>query len=332
MLHPLDLSILVFFFAILFPETSVSLGLVCNKAIADGITWDLSVLGGPKSVMHTIDELVSLKNITYTIDICQGLILKERKTGEKLCPFGSRVCAMERIVNDNTSILERGWPIAGELKEHSGGHIDEKWERLKTSSSTSNMEIEGVKLEMNGGFKFRDNGEKRPQKAVVEFICDHNRIGTENLVNPEDEYILPSPQSTKMVESYNKTAKTNENKIDPNLSSLTFVEYNQDREDLDVLYLSWRTKFACEDAKEQKSTKEHHWSFFSWFFLVIFLSLAAYVIFAIWLNFNRDGARGWDLLPHSDTIQDIPYLFKDWMRRVLNTIQGNGSRRGYAAV
>ncbi|POS82609.1 hypothetical protein EPUL_004385, partial [Erysiphe pulchra] len=305
MLHPLDLSILVFFFAILFPEISLSLGLVCDKAIADGITWDLSLLGGPKSVMHTIDELVSLKNTTYTIDICQGLVLKERKTGEKLCPFGSRVCAMERIVHDNTSILERGWPIAGELKEHSGGHIDEKWERLKTSSSATNTEVEGVRLEMNGGFMFRDNGKKRPQKAVVEFICDHNRIGTENLINPEDEYIIPSPQNT----------------------ILTFVEYNQDREDLDVLYLSWRTKFACEDAKEQKRIKEHHWSFLSWFFLIVFLSMVAYFVFAIWLNFNRDGARGWDLLPHSDTIQDIPYLFKDWIRRVLNTIQGSGSRR-----
>ena len=40
------------------------------------------------------------------------------------------------------------------------------------------------------------------------------------------------------------------------------------------------------------------------------------------LNYNRYGARGWDLLPHGDTIRDVPYLFKDWMRRVLNTIQG----------
>jgi hypothetical protein len=63
-----------------------------------------------------------------------------------------------------------------------------------------------------------------------------------------------------------------------------------------------------------------------------FLSTAAYLIFGSWLNYNRYGARGWDLLPHGDTIRDVPYLVKDAMRRVVNTVQGGGSRGGYAAV
>ncbi len=63
-----------------------------------------------------------------------------------------------------------------------------------------------------------------------------------------------------------------------------------------------------------------------------FLGTAAYLIFGSWLNYNRYGARGWDLLPHGDTIRDIPYLLKDWVRRVLNTVQGAGSRGGYSAV
>jgi hypothetical protein len=63
-----------------------------------------------------------------------------------------------------------------------------------------------------------------------------------------------------------------------------------------------------------------------------FMSTAAYLIFGSWLNYNRYGARGWDLLPHGDTIRDIPYLLKDWFRGVLNTVQGGGSRGGYAAV
>lgn len=63
-----------------------------------------------------------------------------------------------------------------------------------------------------------------------------------------------------------------------------------------------------------------------------FLVTAAYLIFGSWLNYNRYGARGWDLLPHGDTIRDVPYLLKDWTRRVLNTIQGGGSRGGYSAV
>lgn len=64
----------------------------------------------------------------------------------------------------------------------------------------------------------------------------------------------------------------------------------------------------------------------------LFLAIAAYLIFGSWLNYNRYGARGWDLLPHGDTIRDIPYLLKDWARRVVGTIQGPGSRGGYSAV
>lgn len=64
----------------------------------------------------------------------------------------------------------------------------------------------------------------------------------------------------------------------------------------------------------------------------VFLSVAAYLIFGSWLNYNRYGARGWDLLPHGDNLRDIPYIFQDWFRRVVNTLQGSGSRGGYSAV
>jgi hypothetical protein len=64
----------------------------------------------------------------------------------------------------------------------------------------------------------------------------------------------------------------------------------------------------------------------------VFLAIAAYLIFGSWLNYNRHGVTGWDLLPHADTIRDIPYLLRDWTRRVLKTVQGSGSRGGYSAV
>ena len=64
----------------------------------------------------------------------------------------------------------------------------------------------------------------------------------------------------------------------------------------------------------------------------LFMGVAAYLIFGSWLNYNKYSARGWDLLPHSETIRDVPYLFRDWMRRVVNTIQGGGSRGGYSVL
>jgi len=64
----------------------------------------------------------------------------------------------------------------------------------------------------------------------------------------------------------------------------------------------------------------------------VFMGTAAYLIFGSWLNYNRYGARGWDLLPHGDTIRDIPYLLQDWVRGVVRLLQGSGSRGGYSAV
>jgi hypothetical protein len=64
----------------------------------------------------------------------------------------------------------------------------------------------------------------------------------------------------------------------------------------------------------------------------VFLATASYLIFGSWLNYNRYGARGLDLLPHGDTLRDIPYLLRDLVRRVLNTLQSTGGRGGYSAV
>jgi hypothetical protein len=64
----------------------------------------------------------------------------------------------------------------------------------------------------------------------------------------------------------------------------------------------------------------------------LFLAIATYLIFGSWLNYNRYGARGWDLVPHGDALRDIPYIAKDFARKVAGTVQGGGSRGGYAAV
>lgn len=62
------------------------------------------------------------------------------------------------------------------------------------------------------------------------------------------------------------------------------------------------------------------------------MSTAAYLIMGSWVNYNRYGSRGWEALPHSDTIRDLPYLMKDWGRSVFSTVQDTGTRGGYSAV
>ncbi|CAG8236042.1 unnamed protein product [Penicillium nalgiovense] len=105
-------------------------------------------------------------------------------------------------------------------------------------------------------------------------------------------------------------------------------------DDTYILQLDWRTKYACDEYEKEKgdTPSSKSWGFFTWLIIIAFLFIAAYLIFGSWLNYNRYGARGWDLLPHGDTIRDIPYIFQDWLRRVVNTLQGAGSRGGYSAV
>lgn len=136
--------------------------------------------------------------------------------------------------------------------------MDAKWTRLKTSKSAGDVEKEGLRVEMHGGFKTLDN-KKRPQMAIVEFLCDHNRTGLENLPNPEDQY---DEVKDKREEGKNETTP-----------SIEFFKYGPDADDtMDILRLNWRTEYACEDSKgKQEAEAGDHWGFFTWFIIVYVL-------------------------------------------------------------
>lgn len=270
-------------------------------------------------MLHSIENTASWTNVTYTIDLCTALKRKNEVSDDQKCPGGTRLCSIERVISkdDQTDVFSNAFPIAGELIDRGGSYLDPRWTRLKTSKLDTDSGKEGVRLEMKGGFKIVD-GNKKKQKALVEFVCAKDLEGDENLWDPEDKYV---DGNTKREEKAGGEP------------SLQFVEYDTSGKDEDILELLWKTKHACESTKkEEDEAKKNHWGFFTWFIIIAFLSTATYLIFGSWLNYNRYGARGWDLLPHGDTIRDVPYLFKDWMRRVMNTISGPGTRGGYAAV
>ena len=79
------------------------------------------------------------------------------------------------------------WPIAGELKGKDGGNLNHEVQRLKTSDSNTDSKKEGLRLIMNGGSR-SDEGNKRPQRAIIEFLCDPDREGTEGETQPGEEY------------------------------------------------------------------------------------------------------------------------------------------------
>ncbi|KAL8852560.1 MAG: hypothetical protein Q9221_002556 [Calogaya cf. arnoldii] len=331
------------------------MNLDCTSIRDDKQSFDLSALGNPISVMTSEDHSPSptKTNTTFTIDICQKLEKAKGVPKEEDCPNGSRVCAIRRLVNtfENSTSFEDAIPIAGQFTLNGGTELDPEITRLKTSSSASDREKEGFRLALHGP-KYPDkNGQK--QKAVIEFLCldkaeekKEEKRGLDARKDDEDDE-----------EDHSATGEIAD---DGHGGTLKYLDYSLVGEEK-VLSLEWRTKYACEDAAKKggddKSSSSGHWGFFTWFIIMsvspffffpsqtsydphpltvtpysIFLGTAAYLIFGSWLNYNRYSARGWDLVPHSETIRDIPYIFKDWMRRVVNTLQGGGSRGGYSAV
>lgn len=238
---------------------------------------------------------------------------------------------MRETPEDGNGISQWGYPIAG-LDALGHGAKDPEFTRLSEIDENK----QGLRIKMTGG-EYRSGIDAKAKKAgaIIDFQCDPDRSGLEGVSTTEDE-----PVDGKRRRDEEAPA-----------SSLQFKSFGPDADDLYTLKLDWRTRYACDDYQRGKSDGSSHWGFFTWALIMcvffrfgpvkansliassIFLSVAAYLIFGSWLNYNRHGARGWDLLPHGDTIRDIPYLMQDWIRRVVNTLQGSGgSRGGYSAV
>ncbi|KAJ3519226.1 hypothetical protein NM208_g14208 [Fusarium decemcellulare] len=323
----------------------------CAKIRADGHTFDLSKLKGPHSVVTTryVSSPPEHYNTTYTLDVCGPLQKKGKNEPE--CPNGTRVCGVTHLLSNSTGEEEdrvtKIVAIAGNLENAGGSRFSVTPTRLKTSDSNSDRQKEGLRLVLTGG-KDPLKGpvkERTDQKAIIEFICDPDKEGTEGewtqqskrddeeKNSDEDEKDGDDKDGDKDGDN-DEGESSLEHQLKYENASLIWEGFEAEK-DARVLRLTWYTKYACEnkqDGDDGDGDSSSSWGFFTWFILIAFLGIAGYLIFSSWINFTRYGARGWDLLPHSDTIRDIPYLLKDWLRRVLNTVQGTGSRGGYSAV
>ncbi|KAF3811885.1 Autophagy-related protein 27 [Colletotrichum gloeosporioides] len=330
--------------ACLFSSPALAATIDCEHIRVDDVSFNLKALGGPHSVVTSRWHPPTFTNTSYTVDICKPLKRKGDVKKDEQCPNGTRVCAIERTVhpgNDkDKDEVEKVIPIAGELQDVGGKPLDAKVERLKSSDSNSDAKKEGLRLILNGGsYPLTRSGRK--QKAIIEFICDREKTGLEGEVTSEDQYDTATKlrarddNDDKDKDKDGDGPSPDEKQIMGNGTALIWDSYGPAEGDFDVLRMTWHTKYACEDARDkpdENGDASSHWGFFTWFVVLAFLGTAAYLIFGSWLNYNRYGARGWDLLPHGDTIRDIPYLVKDWTRSVLNTVNGSGSRGGYSAV
>lgn len=317
--------------------------LQCDHIQADGQKFDFSKLRGPHSVLTTQHTPPTEQNTTYTLDLCGPLKRKGDVPKGEECPNGSWACAIKRWRNsEGVTGIGQVIPLAGNLEDHGGGPLDHTAIRLKTADSNEDAKREGVRLVLQGGRYPLDGpaAERQNQRVIVELLCDPEREGTEGewLLGEYEDGLdgedAPAPgNATRSDVSLAQDGPLEKQLHLPGQDSPALVFGSYDVHDstgaFGTLRLTWYTRYACESAAENNS---EHWGFFTWFVILVFLATASYLIFGSWLNYNRYGARGWDLVPHGDLLRDMPYLLKDWVRRLINTLQGSGSRGGYSAV
>ncbi|EOA85442.1 type II membrane protein [Exserohilum turcicum] len=335
----------------------------CKDILADGAHFNFKDLGGPHVVHWEESEIEKELKFKYnfTLDICNPLKWHKGGSLDTECHHGARVCGIREMIdlNKDNNLTITPIDIAGTYALQNGRKIDAKFENLGHSKSNSDAR-EGVRATLNGGrFPFDDKKEGMDQRAIIEFVCDKDRSGLEGGEKDDsphedgdkdekendgdkkkddekkgDDKKDDKKDDDKKGEKLKTRNDNTKGKCEDSDASLRFCGYEVETEAKDkkirTLRLEWRTKYACADAPEPDSGSS--WGFFGWFFIVVFLGIAAYLIFGSWLNYNRYGARGCDLLPHSEALRDIPYIAKDFARKVMDTVQGGGARGGYAAV
>ncbi|KAF2757118.1 hypothetical protein EJ05DRAFT_511854 [Pseudovirgaria hyperparasitica] len=337
--------------ALLFLPTLVSAAssIDCPNIRINDVPYDLSALKGAHTVFR--EQKIpgeSIHNQTFTLDLCSPLIKEKSDDDLSQCKQGANICGVKYLINPSGAIVDEVVSVAGQFASSYGGHQDAKWTRLKDSDSHEDSKKDGLRLEMNGGRHPMEGSGGTPQRALIEFICDPDVDGLDGLGETDPHFKSPKAKNRRDDDGGDDDNNDNENNGGDNDGDddsddgdqqddsrpLKYKSYERELpggKKMDVLRLEWHTKYACENAERDVPKKSNgSWGFFTWFIVVLFLSVAAYLVFGSWLNYSRYGARGWDLLPHGDTIRDLPYLLKDWARRATGSL--SSSRGGYSAV
>lgn len=173
--------------------------------------------------------------------------------------------------------------IAGALEGVGGAQFDYEVARLNESDSNSDSDKEGLRLILKGGKHPLDGpvGERREQKAIVEFLCDPSREGTEGEWETDGQYAQADSAEGK--DDGDKDGGSgggepgSEKQRKKDNAALVWKSYKAEGT-ADVLRLTWHTKYACEkrdgdsdpdkDKDKDKDDASSHWGFFTWFVIV----------------------------------------------------------------
>ncbi|KAI9273071.1 autophagy-related protein 27 [Phascolomyces articulosus] len=262
----------------------------CNpnyKPVSDkDVVLDLSKLNRAFTISQKEDTPPSTTENEVQINICDELQVPEENKDD-FCEKGTYICRRSIISRGEQHIVAQIQKIAGEYDK------DKLNPAFKAVDTNQDLTQSGAKfsLVLNGG-KYKDS----TQSAQVTLECD---------------------------------ASQDRNK-DPEAPTLISYQNN-------VMSLNWKTVFACgtkegeappppsngDNGNEEKS---EGMSGAGVFFTIIGVVLAIYFVGGAFYNFKMYNARGLDLIPHRDFWLDLPYLIKDLISHLVDSIMSH--RRG----
>ncbi|KAK9373046.1 autophagy-related protein 27 [Lipomyces chichibuensis] len=148
-----------------------------------------------------------------------------------------------------------------------------------------------VHLRLTGGMW----GEVNEMETDIDFVCD---TALTEVTHDADGYII-------------------------GLQVLSWDEKN--------LHLQWNTSAVCSEQVflVQQSSSSTAWNVVKYILIAVLLILVAYFGITAYGNYRR-GATGVDLLPSSQAIVDIPYVARDFAKKVGSGFSTNSNRDGYA--
>ena len=142
---------------------------------------------------------------------------------------------------------------------------DVKYTRLKTERKATPDRVEGVRIEMSGN---KYNGRK--QEAIFEMRCKDSDKPEEKLRSRADEDDKDGGNQDDDGGNGDGEKKEKSDPVDDGKGgTIRYVSYGplESNGAVDVLFVQWDTKYACEDREPDEESKKG-WGFFTWLFVM----------------------------------------------------------------
>ncbi|KAK9448629.1 autophagy-related protein 27 [Limtongia smithiae] len=271
----------------------------CTPTI-DGTRYDLSSLAGPHVIRTARDTPPTTTFTNFTFDLCAAL--ENNNIAEELqCAQGTQVCVVQSAefvsaAGANEHIVTQVIPVA----------------TVKGDSSAYKLG-EDVVVHLTGG----SWGSVDDLSVDVVLSCD----AAATSAVADAEVVISAATG-----------------IGSDVEGLEVISWDEKN-----LKLNWKTAVVCgaaeivsaeQDVSILQDNNNNNggsiaYRIIKYILIAVLIAAVVFFLFSAYVNYSK-GKTGVDLLPSSEAILEIPYVARDFVRKVGNGFTTNTSRDGYA--